>query len=169
MPTIIQGNTLIHTIAWIPSYGINYTTYIDGLSMIFGVLITGIGILVVLYSIYYLTTEESLIHFYIYLLMFMGSMLGVVFSDNLMVLYLFWELTSIASFLLIAYWFHRKGSRYGAKKSLLITVFGGFAMLAGFIMLYQMSGSLSVREIIASIGTLQEHTLFIPAMVLLLL
>src|SRR5690625_4031556 len=169
IPSIVQGKTVKNVMSWIPSYGINYTTYIDGLSMIFGLLITGIGVLVVLYSIYYLTTEESLIHFYIYLLMFMGSMLGVVFSDNLMVLYLFWELTSIASFLLIAYWFHRKGSRYGAKKSLLITVFGGFAMLAGFIMLYHISGSLSVREIIASVSTVREHILFIPAMILLLL
>src|SRR5690625_1798231 len=169
IPSIVQGKTVKNVMSWIPSYGINYTTYIDGLSMIFGLLITGIGILVVLYSIYYLTTEESLIHFYIYLLLFMGSMLGVVFSDNLMVLYVFWELTSISSFLLIAFWYHRKGSRYGAKKALLITVVGGFAMLASFIMFYHMSGSLSVREIIASVTTFNDHALFIPAMVLLLL
>ena len=65
----------------------------------------------------------------------MGAMLGLVFSDNILVLYVFWELTSISSFLLIAYWYERKKSRYGAQKSLLITVFGGLAMLAGFIML----------------------------------
>ena len=118
-----------------------------GLSMIFGLLITGVGTLVILYSIYYLSERESLGHFYVYLLMFMGSMLGVVFSDNLMVLYVFWELTSISSFLLIAFWYHRKQSRYGAQKSLLITVSGGVAMLAGFIMLYVMTGSFSVREI----------------------
>jgi len=169
IPTIVRGETLTYVLSWIPSYGINYTTYIDGLSMIFGLLITGIGILVVLYSIYYLTTEESLVHFYIYLLLFMGSMLGVVFSDNIMVLYVFWELTSISSFLLIAFWYHRKGSRYGAKKALLITVFGGFAMLAGFIMFYHMAGTLSVREIIATVATFKNHALFIPAMVLLLL
>src|SRR5690625_4347190 len=167
--SIVQGKTVKNFMSWIPSYGINYTTYIDGLSMIFGLLITGIGILVVLYSIYYLTTEESLIHFYIYLLLFMGSMLGVVFSDNIMVLYVFWELTRISSFLLIAFWYHRKGSRYGARKALLITVFGGFAMLASFIMFYHMSGSLSVREIIATVTTFKNHALFIPAMVLLLL
>ena len=81
--------------------------------------------------------------------MFMGAMLGVVFSDNLMVLYVFWELTSISSFLLIAFWYHRKKSRYGAQKSMLITVSGGVAMLAGFIMLHTLTGSYSVREIIA--------------------
>src|SRR5690625_3949286 len=131
--SIVQGKTVKNFMSWIPSYGINYTTYIDGLSMIFGLLITGIGILVVLYSIYYLTTEESLIHFYIYLLLFMGSMLGVVFSDNIMVLYVFWELTSISSFLLISFWYHGNVSRYGVVKDLLITVFGGFFVLSVFI------------------------------------
>ena len=98
----------IYTYEWIPSLDINFTTYLDGLSMIFGLLITGVGSLVILYSIFYLSTKESLHHFYCYLLLFMGAMLGVVFSDNLMVLYVFWELTSVSSFLLIAFWHHRK-------------------------------------------------------------
>src|SRR5699024_6667070 len=134
IPFVANGGTKIHTLEWIPSYGINFTTYLDGLSMIFGLLITGIGSLVILYSIYYLSERESLTNFYIYLLLFMGSMLGVVFSDNIMVIYVFWELTSIASFLLIAFWYHRKQSRYGAQKSLLITVTGGFAIFISFIM-----------------------------------
>src|SRR5699024_7148834 len=98
IPAVARGETYINTIQWIPSYGIEFTTYLDGLSMIFGLLITGIGSLVILYSIYYLSSKESLTHFYIYLLLFMGAMLGVVFSDNLMALYVFWELTSISSF-----------------------------------------------------------------------
>src|SRR5690625_5917269 len=125
--------------------------------MIFGLLITGIGTLVVLYSIYYLSNEQAILHFYIYLLLFMGSMLGVVFSDHMMVLYVFWELTSISSFLLIAFWYHRKGSRYGAKKALLITVSGGIAMLAGFIMLHVITDTYSVREIIAHISHYKSH------------
>ena len=127
------------------------------------------GSLVILYSIYYLSERESLGHFYVYLLMFMGSMLGVVFSDNMMVLYVFWELTSISSFLLIAFWYHRKQSRYGAQKSLLITVTGGLAMLIGFVMLYAMTGSFSIRENIAAIGEFTNHPLFVPALVLVLL
>lgn len=99
----------------------------------------------------------------------MGAMLGVVFSDNMMVLYVFWELTSISSFLLIAFWYHRKQSRYGAQKSMLITVSGGVAMLAGFIMLYAMTGSFSIRENIAMIGEFTNHALFVPAMILVLL
>lgn len=169
IPRIAGGDTIINTVSWIPSAGINFSTYLDGLSLIFGLLITGVGSLVILYSIYYLSEREALGHFYVYLLMFMGAMLGVVFSDNMMVLYVFWELTSISSFLLIAFWYHRKQSRYGAQKSLLITVSGGLAMLVGFIMLYTMTGSFSVRETIAVISDFTNHSLFIPAMILVLL
>ena len=136
IPTISTGNVMTSTLPWIPSLGINFTTYLDGLSLLFGLIITGVGTLVILYSIYYMSKErESLHNFYVYLCLFMGAMLGVVFSDNILVLYVFWELTSISSFLLIAYWYQRKQSRYGAQKSLLITVFGGLVMLTGFIML----------------------------------
>ncbi|WP_144510706.1 Na+/H+ antiporter subunit A [Bacillus sp. FJAT-22090] len=169
VPSLASGNTYVHTYEWIPSLNINFTTYLDGLSMIFGLLITGVGSLVILYSIFYLSTKESLQHFYCYLLLFMGAMLGVVFSDNLMVLYVFWELTSVSSFLLIAFWNHRKASRLGAQKAMLITVSGGIAMLVGFIMLHTMTGSFSIREIIATIGDFTDHALFIPAMVLVLL
>ena len=169
IPTVAEGETYIHTIKWIDSAGINFTTYLDGLSMIFGLLITGVGSLVILYSIYYLSEREALGRFYVYLLMFMGSMLGVIFSDNLMVLYVFWELTSISSFLLIAFWYHRKKSRYGAQKSMLITVSGGVAMLAGFLMLHTLTGSFSVRDIIATIGQYTDESLFVPAMLLVLL
>lgn len=166
--SIAKGETYTHTLRWIDSAGIHFTTYLDGLSLIFSLLITGVGTLVILYSIYYLSERESLGRFYVYLLLFMGAMLGVVFSDNLMVLYVFWELTSISSFLLIAFWYHRKKSRYGAQKSMLITVSGGFAMLAGFIMLHTMTGTYSVREIVASIGQYTDEPLFIISMLLVL-
>ncbi|MFJ7917139.1 MULTISPECIES: Na+/H+ antiporter subunit A [unclassified Lysinibacillus] len=169
IPQIAEGKTFMHTYEWIPSFNINFTTYLDGLSMIFGLLITGVGSLVILYSIFYLSTKESLHHFYCYLLLFMGAMLGVVFSDNLMVLYTFWELTSVSSFLLIAFWHHRKASRAGARKAMTITVFGGLSMLAGFLMLYVASGTFSIREIVANVGVIRDHTLFIPALILILI
>ncbi|WP_175631892.1 Na+/H+ antiporter subunit A [Virgibacillus siamensis] len=169
IPMIARGETISQTIHWIPNYDINFTTYLDGLSMILALLITGIGTLVVLYSIYYLSPEESLKHFFVFLLLFMGAMLGVVLSDNILVLYVFWELTSISSFLLIAFWYHRKKSREGAQKSLLITVSGGFAMLVGFIMLYVMTGTFSVQEIIHEIPKYTNHILFLPALVLILI
>src|SRR5699024_1303276 len=165
---VANGETFSYVMRWIPSFDIQLLTYVDGLSLLFGLLITGIGVLVTLYSIYYLSHEESLPHFYIYLLLFMGSILGVVFSDHLIGLYVFWELTIISSFLLIAFWYHRKGSRYGAKKSLLITITGGFAMLVGFIMLHVITDSYSIREIIANIGSYTDHALFIPTMILIL-
>ncbi|ETP69139.1 cation:proton antiporter [Planococcus glaciei] len=169
IPGISSGDTITAALNWIPSLGINFSIYLDGLSLILALLITGMGTLVILYSIYYLSPTDSLPHFYAYLLLFMGAMLGVVLSDNLLVLYVFWELTSISSFLLIAFWFHRKNSRYGAQKSLLITVFGGFGMLAGFLMLHTMTGTFSVREIVSTIGQYSDHALFYPAMFLVLL
>ncbi|HEY4552498.1 MAG TPA: Na+/H+ antiporter subunit A, partial [Bacillaceae bacterium] len=170
LPAIKLQGSIQETVNWIPSLNINFTAYADGLGLLFGLLITGIGSLVVLYSIFYLSKDkERLGSFYVYLLMFMGAMLGVVLSDNLIVLYAFWELTSFSSFLLIGYWNHRQGSRYGAQKSMLITVFGGLAMLAGFLLLYLMTESFSIREIISSAGEINSSPLFIPALVLVLL
>ncbi len=167
---VSQGDVIFNTVPWIPSLGINYTTAMDGLGLIFGLLITGIGALVILYSIYYMSKiREALHNFYVYLLLFMGAMLGLVFSDNIFVLYVFWELTSISSFLLIAYWYQRQKSRYGAQKSLLITVFGGLAMLAGFILLSMITGTNSVREMIAQVDDISASGLFVPAMILILL
>lgn len=170
LPSVRDGDVKNLSIPWIPSLDIHFTVYLDGLGMLFSLLITGIGSLVVLYSIFYLYKDKEAIHnFYVYLLMFMGAMLGVVLSDNLVVLYGFWELTSLSSFLLIAFWYQKEKSKYGALKSMLITVFGGFAMLAGFVLLYIMSGTFSIREIIANLDAVTGHTLFIPAMLLILL
>lgn len=161
---------VMETLNWIPSKGINFTAKVDGLGLLFALLITGIGSLVILYSIYYLSKEkEKLNTFYTYLLLFMGAMLGVVLSDNLIVMYAFWELTSFSSFLLIGFWYHREKSRYGAQKSMLITVFGGLSMLGGIILLYLMTGSFSITEIIAQSGNILNHSLFIPALLCVLL
>lgn len=170
IPAVSSGETVNHTLPWIPSLGINFTNYLDGLSLIFALLITGVGALVILYSIYYMSkTRESLHNFYVYLCVFMGAMLGVVFSDNILVLYVFWELTSISSFLLIAYWYQRKQSRYGAQKSLLITVFGGLVMLTGFIMLAMMTDTYSIREMMTLVEVMKTNVLFLPAMILILI
>ncbi|MCL7746891.1 Na+/H+ antiporter subunit A [Halalkalibacter alkaliphilus] len=170
LPLTSAGEVIEHTVPWVPSLGINFTVYLDGLSLLFLLLITGIGTLVILYSIYYLSKKtEKLNNFYVYLLMFMGAMLGVVLSDNLIVLYVFWELTSLASSLLISYWFHREKSTYGAQKSMLITVFGGLSMLGGFSLMYVMTGTFSIREIIANVDLVTTSTLFLPAMLLILL
>lgn len=170
IPMTSNGETLLERLPWVPSLGINFDLYVDGLSLLFALLITGIGVLVVLYSIYYLSDKkEKLNNFYVYLLLFMGAMLGVVLSDNLILLYVFWEVTSISSALLISYWFHREKSVYGAQKSMFITVFGGLSMLGGFSLVYVMTGTFSVREIIANVELVTTSSLFLPAMLLVLL
>lgn len=170
VPKISAGEKVSQTIPWMPSLDLNFSVYMDGLNLIFGLLISGIGALVVLYSIFYLDKrKEDLHNFYIYLLLFMGAMLGVVFSDHVFLLYVFWELTSISSFLLIAYWYQREKSRYGALKSLLITVFGGLAMLAGFVLLSLAGDTYRITELIAQGSHLAGHPFFLPAMILILL
>lgn len=165
-----SGETITETMSWIPSLGIDFIAKVDGLGLLFALLISGIGALVVLYSIYYLDKDkEQLNTFYVYLLLFMGAMLGVVLSDNLIVLYTFWELTSFSSFLLIGYWYKRDRSRYGAQKSMLITVLGGLSMLAGIILLYIMTGSFSITEITGQAEAIMSHSLFVPALLCFLL
>src|SRR5699024_9623462 len=170
LPITSSGQTIMEGVNWVPSLKINFDLYVDGISLLFSLFITGIGTLVILYSIYYLPKlKEKLNNFYIYLLLFMGAMLGIVLSDNLVVLYVFWEITSISSSLLISYWFQREKSIYGAQKSMFITVFGGLSMLGGISLLYVMTGSFSVQEIIESADLVATSSLFIPAMVLMLL
>lgn len=160
----------MRSIPWIPSLDVHFSIYLDTLSLMFALIITGIGTLVVLYSIFYMSKEREKLHyFYTYLMLFMGAMLGSVLSDNLVVLYTFWELTSISSFLLIAFWYQRKKSRYGAQKAMFITMTGGFMMLLGFIILYAASGTFSIREMIGMGEQITEHALFTPAMFFILL
>jgi multicomponent Na+:H+ antiporter subunit A len=170
LPLVQKGKAHSSSFDWIPSLDISFISYIDGLSLLFSLLITGIGSLVVLYSIFYLDkTREQLHNFYVYLLLFMTAMLGVVQSDHLISLYFFWELTSISSFLLIGYWYKRDRSRFGALKSMMITVFGGLMMLGGFVLLSIMGNTYSIRELIAQAPELANHAWFVWSLVLVLL
>lgn len=169
LPDVRQGDKVETTLRWIPSLGINLDFYADGLSLLFALLIAGIGSLIVLYSIYYMDKEERLGNFYIYLLVFMGAMLGIVLSDNLIVLYVFWELTSVASFLLIGFWYHKEKARYGAQKAVFITVAGGFAMLGGFVLLSLIGDTFSIRELVGQREALVSSSLYLPALALILI
>ncbi len=169
MPTIMSGEPVTIFFNWVPSIGVNFSLYLDGLSLLFGFLITGIGFVVIVYSIYYLSTKENLTNFYVFILIFMGAMLGVVMSNNLILMYIFWELTSFSSFLLIGFWYHKERSRYGAQKSMLITVIGGFCMLAGLVMIWVLTGTFEVREIIANAAIIKESSFYIPITILVLL
>lgn len=170
LPITKHNDRIIESIPWIPALDVDFRVMVDSLGLLFTLLITGIGSLVVFYSIYYLSKEqEKLNTFYVYLLLFMGAMLGVVLSDNLIVLYMFWEFTSFSSFLLIGYWYSREKSRAGAQKSMLITVLGGLSLLGGIILLYLMTGTFNISEIAQQALTLYQESLFIPALLLVLL
>lgn len=145
---------------WIPSLGVNLNFKFDGLSALFAMLITGIGSLVYFYSSYYLKTEPYLNRFYCYLTLFMGSMLGLVLSDNMISVFTFWELTSITSFFLIGFNNEDEKSRKSAITALGITGFGGFFLLAGFILIRSISETYSISELLTSSEVLQNSEYF---------
>ncbi|MGO3496556.1 MAG: proton-conducting transporter transmembrane domain-containing protein, partial [Staphylococcus equorum] len=167
--TTMSGNTVMQKANWMPHFGMNFDLYVDGLGLLFSLLITGIGSLIVLYSISYLSRQEQLGNFYCYLLLFMGAMLGVVLSDNIIMLYLFWELTSFSSFLLISFWRDKQASIYGAQKSMLVTVFGGLSLLGGLILLSLAGGSTSIQELIGNASEIQTSPYFILSMIFVLI
>ncbi len=164
-----SGATTIERFDWIPTAGLDLAFRLDGLGLLFALLILGIGLLVIFYAYYYLSPRDSLGRLYSYLLLFMGSMLGVVLSENLIQLLIFWELTSLSSFLLIAYWRRREAARRGARLALAITGAGGLAMLAGILLLGEMVGSYDLSVVLASGDVIRAHPLYVPALVLILL
>ncbi|HDP88966.1 MAG TPA: monovalent cation/H+ antiporter subunit A [Thioalkalivibrio sp.] len=169
IPAIFAGDTLIERWRWMPASGLDLVFRLDGLGLLFSLLILGIGLLVIVYARYYLSARDSMGRFYSYLLLFMGAMLGIALSENIIQLLVFWELTSIASFLLISYWQHRADARQGARMALAITGAGGLAMLGGFIMLGEIAGSYELSVILASGDTIKAHPLYLPMLVLVLL
>ena len=166
---IYLGGTIYKAWPFASNVGLDINLKLDGLSLLFSLLITGIGTLVILYSCYYMSiTDEKLHKFYIFLLIFMSAMLGIVLSDNLLSMYMFWEMTSVSSFLLISYWHENDASRKGALKSLIITVFGGVLMLGGIFVLHRITGSFNISEIIEYSHNHGFNTTYFIAMILIL-
>ncbi len=166
---VMQGATLIWQYDWLAAAGLTLSFRLDGLGLLFSLMILGIGLLVILYARYYLAASDPMGRFYAYLLLFQGSMLGVVLSENLIQLLIFWELTSISSFMLISYWRHRDDAREGARMALAITGAGGLAMLAGFILLGEIVGSYELSVILRSGDIIHDHPWYVPTLVLILL
>ena len=154
---------------WLPDLGLNLTFRLDGLALLFCLLITGIGLLVILYARYYLSERDDLCRLYALLLAFMGAMLGVVLSDNLLLLLVFWELTSLCSFLLVGYWGQRVDARQGARLALTITAGGGLALLAGLLLLGHIVGSFELSTVLAAGDQVRSHPLYPATLVLILL
>lgn len=169
LPLLFEGNIFLAHYAWLPQLGLNFSLRLDGLSMIFALLILGIGLLVILYARYYLAKEDSLGRLYALLQIFMMAMLGIVMSDNILLLVVFWELTSLSSFLLIGYWSYRSDARKGARMALTVTGAGGLALLAGALLLGHIAGSYNLGVIIASVDLIHAHSLYPLTLILILL
>ncbi|GIW00756.1 putative monovalent cation/H+ antiporter subunit A [Roseiflexus sp.] len=160
VPTVAGGETLRFSYAWVPSLGINLSFRIDGLSLLFALLITGIGTLVMIYAGGYLANDPMLGRMLTLLLIFMAAMLGIVTSDNLIGLFVFWELTTISSYLLIGYKHEYEKARKAALQSLLVTGIGGLALLAGFVLLGQVAGTLEISDVLTQGAAVRAHPLY---------
>lgn len=167
--SVAGGAVLLTSYPWVPSFGINLSFYVDGLSLVFALLISGMGTLVVIYAGGYLAGHPQLGRFYAYLLMFMASMLGVVLAGNILTLFIFWELTSLSSYLLIGFNHSQEKSRASALQALLVTGGGGLALLAGLLLLGQVSGSLEFSTLLNSGELVRNHGLYLPMLGLILL
>lgn len=168
-PQIQAGDVIDERFVWLQSYGLNLSLRMDGFAWMFALLVFGIGALVVLYARYYMSPQDPVPRFFAFLLAFMGSMAGVVLSGNIIQMVFFWELTSVFSFLLIGYWHHRKDARRGARMALTITGTGGLCLLAGVLILGNIVGSYELDNVLAAGSQIRNHTLYLPALVLILL
>lgn len=164
---ISNGEVISQRYQWVPSFDLNLNFILDGLSLLFVLLITGIGFLVFAYTSAYLRPHKYLNRFYGYLGVFMAAMLGLVLSDNLLSMFLFWEITSISSFFLIGFNNNSKASRKAALTSMAVTGAGGFLFLAGVILLGRVAGTYSINEMLSLSGVIPESAFYIPIVLLL--
>jgi multicomponent K+:H+ antiporter subunit A len=168
-PEVAGGAVLSERLQWLPGLGVDIVVRLDGFAWMFAMLVSGMGLLVIVYARYYLSPEDPAARFYSLLLGFMGAMLGVVTSGNLVQLVVFWELTSVFSFLLIGYWYHRKDARRGARMAFTVTATGGLALLAGLLILGHIAGSHELDAVLAAGDKVRAHPLYPLALGLVLL
>lgn len=169
LPAVLAGELVTARIDWMPLLGLNVTLMLDGLGFFFACLILGIGLLIITYGRFYLAREDNMGEFFTYLLLFQGAMVGIVLSDNVLLLLVFWELTSLSSFLLIGYWKHLPEGRQGARMALTVTGMGGLAMIGGMMILGQIVGSYDLSVILQNRDLIQADPLYLPALILILL
>lgn len=169
LPTVMAGEVVMARVDWMPLLGLNFSLMLDGLGFFFALLILGIGLLIIAYARQYLSRDDNMGEFFTYLLLFQGAMVGIVLSDNILLLLIFWELTSLSSFLLIGYWKHLPEGRQGARMALTVTGMGGLAMIGGMLILGQIVGSYDLSVILQSRELIQADPLYVPALILILL
>jgi multicomponent Na+:H+ antiporter subunit A len=165
---VAEGDFHSESFTWAPQLNLELSLLLDGLGLLFGVIIAGIGTAVALYTGYYLEDDSRQGYFYLLLFAFMASMLGIVWTDNLLAVFVFWEGTSVTSYLLIGYYKTRRDAIDGARRALIVTGLGGLAMLFGLVLLGQIAGTYTISAVNATAG-LTDHPLYPVALVLLLL
>ncbi len=168
-PAVFAGETVQLLYPWIPAIGLDLALRLDGLAFVFVLLVLAIGLLVILYASYYLPAEDPKGRFFALLLLFQTAMLGIVMADNLLMLLVFWELTSLTSFLLVGYDPSKQAARRGARIALVITGAGGLALLAGLLLLGHVVGSYRLSDVLAAGDLVRGHDLYVPILVLILL
>ncbi len=164
---IAAGAHLRESTPWVPSFGVNLSFHLDGLSLLMALLVTGIGALVTVYAGAYLRDDPHIGRFYLYLLAFMAAMLGLVLADNLLTLFVFWELTSVTSYLLIGYKHTYADSRKAALQALIVTGAGGLALLVGFVLLGSAAGTLEISDLLARGEAIRASELYLPLLLLI--
>ncbi len=165
-PAVTEGATIRLALPWAPALGLKFVLRMDGYAWLFAMLVSAMGALVVLYARYYMSPKDPVPRFFAFLLAFMGSMMGVVVSGNLIQMALFWELTSLTSFLLIAYWHHRVDARRGARMALTVTAAGGLCLLAGVLMIGRIVGSYDLDMVLGSGDLLRSHPWYLAIVIL---
>ena len=167
-PAVFRGEVILAEIPWVPQIGLDLAFFVDGYGLFFAFLILFIGLLIITYSRWYLGREDPLGRFYAYLLLFQGAMLGIALSDNVLVLLVFWELTSLTSFLLIGYWRQLPEGRQGARMALIVTGAGGLSLIAGMLLLGQAAGTYQLSEILTRGAEVRASPLYLPILLLVL-
>ena len=167
-PGVLAGGVVFARLPWLSRWGLDLTLRLDGLGLLFALLILGIGALIVLYAAYYMPVADRLGRFYALLIAFAGGMLGMVLSENLILMLIFWEITSLTSFLLIAYKHEDSRARVAARMALAVTGAGGLALFAGILLLGHVGGSYELSVLITRGDLIREHALY-PAVLLLIL
>jgi multicomponent Na+:H+ antiporter subunit A len=168
VPRVADGEVIRYSYGWAPGIDIYLSFQIDGLGLVFALLISVIGTLIMFYAGAYLNGHHHIDRFFVYILMFMASMLGLVLSDNIITFFIFWELTSITSYLLIGYEHDSETSRYAARQALLVTAVGGQALLVGLVMMAVVGGAWEFSILVEQAAVIQDHALYLPMLILVL-
>jgi multicomponent K+:H+ antiporter subunit A len=167
-PAVFRGETVAATVSWAPQLGLELGFFVDGYGLFMAFLILAIGLLIISYARFYLGRDDPMGRFYAYLLLFQGAMLGIALADNVLLLLVFWELTSLSSFLLIGYWRHLPEGRQGARMALVVTGGGGLVLIAGMLLLGEAAGSYRLSEILQHGELVRASPLYLPALLLIL-